>query len=108
MLSRLQDEELWVSVHVACELMAGVELSSHPKGERAKVEALLNSVQVAFPDERFAPVYGRLLAWLSSRGETVASMDLLIATAAVVDSASIVTRNAKHLARIPELRVISY
>jgi predicted nucleic acid-binding protein len=35
-------------------------------------------------------------------------MDLLIAAAAVVDSAPIATRNTKHLSRIPELKVVSY
>ena len=108
LLARLEDEELWVSVHVACELMAGAELSSHPEGERAKVQALLQGVEVAYPDEKFALTYGRLLAWLRRRGESVATMDLLIATAAAVVSAPIVTRNGKHFARIPGLTVVDY
>jgi len=35
-------------------------------------------------------------------------MDLLIATAAVVESAPIVTRNTKHFSRVPGLTVIDY
>ena len=107
-LTNLADEELWVSVHVACELMAGVELSRNPEVERAKVETLLGAVQIAYPDERFAPAYGRLLAWLRKRGDTIATMDLLIASAAIVDSAPIVTRNTKHFSRVPGLVVIDY
>jgi tRNA(fMet)-specific endonuclease VapC len=107
-LTNLADEELWVSVHVACELRAGAELSTTPEVERAKVDTLLGGVQIAYPDERFAPAYGRLLAWLRKRGDTIATMDLLIATAAIVDSAPIVTRNTKHFSRVPGLVVIDY
>jgi len=35
-------------------------------------------------------------------------MDLLIATAAVVDGASVLTRNAKHFERVPGLVVRGY
>jgi predicted nucleic acid-binding protein len=35
-------------------------------------------------------------------------MDLLIATAAVVDGAPIVTRNRKHFERVQGLEVVSY
>ena len=107
-LASLADAELWVSVHVACELGAGAELSTNPEAERAKIDTLLGGVQIAYPDERFAPAYGRLLAWLRKRGDTVATMDLLIATAAIVDSAPIVTRNTKHFIRVPGLTVIDY
>ncbi len=107
-LKILANEELWISVHVACELMAGAELSSNPEVERAKIETLLGGVQIAYPDEQFAPAYGRLLAWLRKRGDTIATMDLLIATSAIVDSAPIVTRNTKHFRRVPGLVVIDY
>ncbi len=63
---------------------------------------------MAYPDPRFAAVYGRLLAELSRRGETVPAMDLLIATAAAVEDAPLVTRNQSDLARVPGLRLISY
>ncbi len=107
-LASLAEEELWVSVHVVCELTAGAELSRNPQAENTKVDTLLGGVQIAYPDERFAPAYGRSLAWLRRRGDTIATMDLLIATAAIVDSAPIVTRNTKHFSRVPGLTVIEY
>ncbi len=51
---------------------------------------------------------GRLLTTLHQRSESIATMDLLIGTAAVVDSASIVTRSTRHFARIPDLVVVEY
>ena len=58
------DETLAVSVHVVCELLAGVELSRHPVREGQEVSAALSSLLVVYPDDRFAQLYGRLLAGL--------------------------------------------
>lgn len=107
-LDDLGDEELGVSIHVVCELRAGAELSVDPAAERWRVEALVAPLALAIPDERFAGTYGRLLAELRRRGEGISTMDLLIATAAVVDGASLVTRNAREFERVPGLHVLSY
>jgi tRNA(fMet)-specific endonuclease VapC len=102
------DEELWISVHVACELHAGAELSARPPQERQRVLKLLSGLQVAYPDEHFAPTYGRLLAWQQQQGVRIATMDLLIATSAVVAGAPLVTRNVKDFGRVPGLEVVRY
>jgi len=107
-LEELADVELRVSVHVLCELFAGVERSTRGAEERAAVEALTAGFEVVFPGAGFAPVYGRLLARLQEEGRVISTMDLLIATAAVVDGAPIVTRNPKHFERVPELEVVTY
>lgn len=108
LLDEFADQELWVSVHVVCELYAGVELSQRRDDESAGVTELLAGLQVAFPDPRFPPVYGRLLADLERRGERIGVMDLLIASAAVVAGAPLVTRNVQHFERITGLRVLGY
>lgn len=92
------------SVHVVCELYAGVALS---RRERSQVESLLTSLSVVTPDESFAPTYGRLLAESTRAGTTVSTMDLLIGTAAVCASAPLVTGNPRHFRRIPGLEVLS-
>lgn len=108
LLGRLEDEELWISVFVACELSAGAELSAHPEQERRRVERLCSSLPLAFPDERFPGTYGRLLAWQHRHEWRIATMDLLIATSAVVAGVPLVTRNAKDFSRVPSLEVVSY
>jgi len=75
---------------------------------RVAVEALTAGFEVVFPGAGFAPTYGRLLARLEEAGRVISAMDLLIATAAVVDGAPIVTGNPKHFDRVPELEVITY
>lgn len=44
----------------------------------------------------------------SGAGRLISTMDLLIATAAVLDGAPIVTGNPKHFERIPDLDVVTY
>ena len=103
-----RNEVLCVSVHVLCELRLGAELARQPLKENEAVDELLAGLLVAYPDDRFAPAYGRLLAATTRGRRMVAPMDLLIATAALVDDAPLVTRNVKDFARIPGLRVLKY
>jgi tRNA(fMet)-specific endonuclease VapC len=101
-------EILVVSVHVVCELRAGAELSRHPLREHELVDELLGSFAVSYPDDRFGPAYARLFAATSRSKQPVEAFDLLIATAALLDNAPLVTANVKHFSRVPGLRVLSY
>ena len=101
-------EVLGVSVHVVCELRAGAELSRRALQEHEALDHLLSGVLVVFPDDRFAPVYARLLAATTRGGRRAAAMDLMIATAAILDAAPLVTRNVKDFSRVPGLRVLDY
>jgi tRNA(fMet)-specific endonuclease VapC len=101
-------ELLGVSVHVVCELRAGAELARKPVKEHEELDRLLSGLVVTYPDARFAAAYARLLAAIQRTGRSVAAMDLLIATAAILDDAPLVTRNARDFLRVPGLRVIGY
>jgi tRNA(fMet)-specific endonuclease VapC len=101
-------DALGASVFVACELEAGAAGAANPDRERARLRALFQAVQILYPDERFAPTYGDLLGRILSSGRSVSTMDLLIATSAVMDGAPLVTANKKHFSVVPDLSVISY
>ncbi len=101
-------EILGVSVHVVCELRAGAELTKKAVAEHEAIDRLLSGLLVAYPDDRFPILYGRLLAATRRTSRSVASMDLLIATAALLEDAALVTRNVKDFSKIPGLRVLSY
>jgi tRNA(fMet)-specific endonuclease VapC len=108
LLGELEREELAISVYVACELSAGAELAKNASAERQKVAVLCAGLEVVNPDEKFPALYGSLLAQLERRGERIGTMDLLIATAALAAEAPLVTRNERHFARVPGLRLITY
>lgn len=107
-LATLEAEELGMSVFAACELSAGAEMSKKPSEERRKVERLCSSLRMDYPDERFPAAYGSLLAWQGRHGGRISTMDLLIATSAVVVGAPLVTRNARDFGRVPGLDILVY
>lgn len=109
LLETLDDGEiLATSVHVVSELRAGAELARHPLKEHEALDQLLGGLVIVCPDARFPPLYGRLLAATSRSGAPLAARDLLIATAALLDDAPLVTRNLKDFSRVPGLRVLGY
>jgi len=103
-----RDDELAISVFVVCELCNGAERSIRPDVETEKVRAVCEAVHVIYPDKHFPPAYGRLLADLQRRGETIATMDLLIATTCLCHEALLLTRNRRHFERVPGLRLLAY
>lgn len=107
-LESLGSERLRVSVHVVCELFAGVELSAHGVHERRRVERICRRLDIVYPDSRFAALYGRIVAGLQRAGQLISTMDLLIATSALLDQAVLVTGNAKHFQRVPGLALEVY
>ena len=108
LLARIQNEELGISVFVACELAAGAAMSKKSLQEKQRVDELCATLRVDYPDERFPGAYGSLLGSIERSGGRVATMDLLIATSALLAGASLVTRNEKDFARIPGLRIQGY
>jgi tRNA(fMet)-specific endonuclease VapC len=108
-LELMDDHEvLGVSVHVVCELRVGAELSRRPTHDHEELDRVFSGLVIAYPDARFAPLYARLMASIERSGKRVAAMDLLIATAALLDDAALLTRNVKDFSRVPGLRVIEY
>ena len=101
-------EVLGVSVHVVCELRAGAELTRRAVAEHEALDHLLSGLLVVYPDDRFPAMYARLLAATRRSAVAVASMDLLIGTAALLEDAALVTRNVKDFSKIPGLRLLTY
>ena len=101
-------ESLALSVFVQCELMVGAELHAEAEAERRRIADTCGSLPVVLPDERLADTYARVGAGLAHEGETLATMDLLIAATALTRGASLLTANEAHFARVPGLRVLGY
>lgn len=101
-------ELLAISVHVMAELRVGAELSKHQLRTHEALDQLLSGFLVVYPDHRFASIYARLWAATNREKRSVPVMDLLIATAALIDDAPIVTKNARDFLRVPGLRVLTY
>lgn len=99
---------LAVSVHVVAELRVGAELARHQLRMHETIDRLLAGFLTIYPDERFAAAYARIWVATNRSRRTVPAMDLLIATAAIVEDAPLVTGNVKGFSRIPGLRIMRY
>jgi predicted nucleic acid-binding protein len=108
LLARLGEEELRVGLHVVCELLAGAEMAPRPSTERQRVHDLCGSLKVVYSDQRVPAILARLLATLERARQRIATMDLLIATAALVDAALLVTWNTGDFPRVPGLELVGY
>ncbi len=106
-LAQLGETPIRLSVFVLCELEAGAARFHDPE-EVQRVRRLCQQFEVVYPDERFAPLYGETLAALKQQRLTVATMDLLIGTQALVENDTLVTRNVRHFEKIPNLRIEEY
>lgn len=102
-------EQVGISIHAVCELYVGAAHAKAPQSELPRVRQLLSTLSIVTPHpETFPHTYARLLTDLHRAETPVATMDLLIATAAVCASAPLVTGNPKHFHPIPELQVHTY
>jgi tRNA(fMet)-specific endonuclease VapC len=106
-LEQLGEAPVRLSVFVVCELEAGAARYHDPE-EVQRVRRLCQQFEVVYPDERLAPQYGETLAALKQQRLTVATMDLLIGTLALVENDTLVTRNVRHFEKIPHLRIEKY
>ena len=103
-----QGELLAVSVHVVAELRVGPERTTQQRRDQQRIDDLLAGFLTLYPDKRYPLAYARLWAATNRKRRSIASMDLLIATAAIIEDAPLVTKNVKDFSRLPGLRVLSY
>lgn len=99
---------LWVPTPAVFELWEGVERADRPERERDAVEEILGAYTVMAFESRHAARAGSLSGKLVRRGEMIDPVDAEIAGVALEERLPVLTRNAKHFARVPDLRVETY
>jgi tRNA(fMet)-specific endonuclease VapC len=97
-------EQLCVSVMTAAELRFGAVKAA--RAELANlVEAYLARVTIIDWADSATFHYARIRTALEGLGTPIGNMDLLIASHAVAEQATLVTNNMKHFAAVPGLKV---
>lgn len=97
--------DVGISVMTLAELEFGVSKSSRPGKNRAALDQFVSPLEVVPFDRQATAVYGRLRTTLERKGQTIGSMDLLIAAHALSLDVRLVTRNVRAFGRVPGLRV---
>ena len=105
---RAQGETLTTTRFNVAELWVGIERSSDRRAELESVETILRPLVVLDFEEDAARTFGRVVAFLQTRGEPIADLDALISSVALVHGESLVTRNPRHFSRVPGLTVEGY
>jgi len=107
-LERLDREDVAVSSIVAAELWTGVSKSVDQVRSKNALTVFLAFVTVLDWPAEAAAAYGELRAGLEQSGRSIGAMDLLIATHAVYEKATLVTRNQSEFRRVSGLRIVSW
>lgn len=96
--------EIGLSSVVAAELAYGVAKSGSERNRRA-LEMFLAPLEMVPFDEHAVWAYGELRVELERRGESIGSLDTMIAAHALSLSAVLVTNNTREFARVKGLQL---
>jgi predicted nucleic acid-binding protein len=107
-LGSLGDERLAISVFTLGELFAGAESSKNARREHERLKSLIDTIEVIYPKERFARLFGETASFLKRSGTPVPLMDILIAASAKEHGLTVITRNVSRFRMIPMLSVTEY
>lgn len=97
--------DIGISVMTLAELEYGVSRSSRPARNREALDQFITPLEVVPFDRQATAAYGRLRTILEKRGQSIGSMDLLIAAHALSLDVRLITRNVREFGRVPGLRI---
>ena len=106
-----EQEEFFLSVITASELLHGVHRATEPN-VRARRSAFVEAVLERFPllsvDLAAARAHARLWAELMAEGRLIGPHDLWLAATCLAHGLTMVTTNVREFARVPGLAVESW
>ena len=106
-LESLIDQTLLISIITSIEIKYGLRKTFHPEKRKTQFADFLNifSVTILPIDSLIADQFVNLKTDLENKKESLADFDLFIASTALVNDLTLVTRNIKHFIRIKNLKV---
>jgi predicted nucleic acid-binding protein len=104
-LARLSDGEIAVSIIAVAEVYEGAFGTPHPRATLAGLRDFLSDFAILPLTDPIVEQFARVRAALRLHGQLIPDMELLIAAAALEEGLTLVTRNVRHFARIPSLKL---
>ena len=101
----LASDGLAISLITYGELYQGAYYATDQRIALRAVRAIVKGKRLLLPNRAIIERYGVIRGELRRRGQTVSDADLLIAATALHRDLTLVTRNRRHFARIPDLRI---
>jgi tRNA(fMet)-specific endonuclease VapC len=100
-----EPEQVKISIISHGELLYGLHRKQLGLAKTARIESFLESIETISLGLEVAPIYGKLKADLSSKGEIIGANDLWIAAHALSLGATLVTNNVRKFKRVKGLKV---
>jgi predicted nucleic acid-binding protein len=104
-LKRLSDQGVAVSIIAVAEVYEGAFGTPDQHAALAGLRDFLSDFVVIPLTDAIAERFARMRASLRRQGQSIPDMDLFIAATALEEDLILITRNARHFERIPELRL---
>jgi tRNA(fMet)-specific endonuclease VapC len=101
-------EDLAMSSVVAHELWSGANTQNSGPRAIATLRLFTSMIDVVTFDKQAAEFSGDLVARLNREGVGIGNLDPMIAGHAISQGAVLITRNVKHLKRVPGLQVLDW
>jgi tRNA(fMet)-specific endonuclease VapC len=101
----LKPFHIGISAITLAELEYGVAKSGRPEQNRDALIGFLSPLEIAVFDDLAAFHYGEIRVSLEKAGDTIGSMDLMIASHARSLSVPLVTNNVREFEKVPGLKV---
>lgn len=98
-------DDLRLSVVVVAELRYGADHSARRRANHARIDILVEEIEVLDFDLRAAAAYGRVRARLEAGGTPIGPNDMLIAAHALSRGLTVVTDNTAEFRRVKGLKV---
>ncbi len=105
LLERLSDEGLAVSIIAVAEVYEGAFGTPDPQATLAGLHAFLSDFAILPVTDPIVEHFARVRASLRRHGQLIPDMDLLIAATAMTEDLTLITRNVRHFARLPDLQL---
>lgn len=103
-----KNNSICISSIVLAELQYGVSNSNFKEQNQINVNYLLDKLEVLSFSSKCAFYYGELRADLKRNGVIIGNNDLLIASHALAEDATLVTNNISEFRRVKRLKVIDW
>ena len=99
-------DDLYITIINYTELLYGIYNSNKITQNRERILPFLDNFKILQFDKSSSEIFAKLKAKLKKQGNIIADMDLIIASIAISNKATLFTNNLKHFKRIKELEIL--
>jgi predicted nucleic acid-binding protein len=101
-------ENIYITVITECELFYGAFKSAKKDKNLAVIVDLKKKMRTLHTREGITYTYGKIKSELEAKGQPLDDADLMIASMAISNNATLVTNNTEHFKRIKELKLANW